>query len=674
MHYTVAFLFWAALLIPGFALTMRWAPGLTKGGLMSTIAVSFLATLAILMPVGIIGFLTRTPLIIISGFLVLSVIWGTFDIFRSGAWREWKNQASSLLRLEALVVAFGFSIQARIGSFMGADALIHLARVRQIIDHGLTNADPFIKGDFFYPIYHTNIYHVLLASCAQLTQVHYLDVWYGALPVMFLLIGSAIYFMTYQIFANRWAAWTATLFFLADQGHVNFLVYPNKVSPFFLLPLLVGLSVRALSKKPTYKDAVPIGAASLALGMFHGMYAFFGAILVGPAFLVLGIRSLIRKEGIYKKYALCMFALILSLPWPMISKSVQEATRIDTIRTRIARDRDPNAVQLATAKTDKKKKVTSNVGSNAFFHTLPFGMIMKKPFRGFGGGSGILGIKGFRYQYLFLGFLLGFFSKRRKQFLIAASISGVTLLYLIFPPTCTLLFRIMEAKWMLQRLETAGLSMMFPSLVFGAIAFQISQKLHISQTDHWLKRSRTVVVQGLIAIFFMLFAFSYSGQWAKWNSIFKDGDPFRQKKKNWSLSYRFAQLPAKKRQTQVRSMKRLRKFYQETIPKGSYVIVTDNKGMELVTLHDAHILDPIRSSVGVADLSYYRRLNRRVLNPITPWRVRRKILEQFDCAYYIPQRGRPAWLEGHIKHQWRMRQGKGKVIELKLDKDESPGD
>lgn len=647
---------------------MRWSPGLTKGGLLSTISVSFLASTAALMPFVILGFLIRIPLIAVSGLIVLFVVLGLIDIVRSGAWRQWKEQSISVLRIEAAVLAVGCFIQYRVGSLMGADALIHMARVRQMTDHGLTNADPFIKGDFFYPIYHTNIYHVLLASCSQLTQVHYLDVWYGVLPVIFVLVASAIYFMTYQVFANRWAAWFAAMFFMVDQGHVNFLSYPNKVSPFFLLPLMIGFVVRALRTKPSYKDAVPIAFTSLALGMFHGMYAFFGVILLGPAVFILGIQSYLRKEGVLKKYALCGLALMLALPWPMITKRVQEGTRIETIRARIERDRDPESIHLASANVGKKKTtLAANSGSNAFFRSVAFGLIMKKPFRGFGGGVGLFGLKGFRYQYLIVGLILGFFSTRRRQYFIAASVALATLAYLLFPPLCTILFEIMEAKWMLQRLETAGLTMMFPTLVFGSIIYHLDTWLKRFDGETIFKKSRVMAAQGLIGCVLLIFAFSYSDQWKTWHSFTKE-KPFTSRQRNWSANYHIAMnLTAKQRQSKVRTMKRLRKFYQEKIPPGSNVIVRDNMALELVTLHDAHILNPIRSSVGVPDLSYYRRLNKRLLSPTTKWELRKRILKYVDCNLYIPQGSRAHWLDGHVKAYWGMKQGNAKLVEINLD-------
>ncbi len=666
MHYSVAYIFWVLFLVPGFALVMRTAPGLTRGGLMCTLATSFLGTVALLMPVTIVGYFVNMPVAVISTLLVIALIAGLIDIVRQGHWRMWKEQGAGILRLESLVIAAGFYIHHKIGSLMGADALIHMARVRQFLDHGLTNVDPFIKGDHFYPIYHTNVYHVILAAASQLSQVHYLDIWFGALPVFLVLIASAMFFMTWQVFQNRWAAWFAAIFFVVDQGHINFLTYPNKIAPFFLLPVLIGLTVRALREKPTTRHAVQIGVVSLALGMFHGMYAFFGAILLGPVFLALGLRSHLKKEGALKKYALCVLALMVSLPWPVISRRAQDATRKETIRARILRDRNPDAIQFVVTDAGKRKpKKNAQKGVDAFFLDVGAGMIMKKPFRGFGGGRGLFGIRGFRYQYLMLGLILGIFSRRRKTYLIAASVSLVTLTYLLFPPLCTLLFNIMEAKWMIQRLETAGLSMMFPTLVFGPIVFHMSRLLPLTKDAALSRRIRVVLVQGVISLLLLMFAFSYSNQWRTWHAWI-DGSPWRRKIRSWYENYNYVRHTSDLNlRAKVRAMKRQRKFYQEKIPPGSNVIVTDNLALELVTLHDAHILDPIRSSVGVPDLSYLRRLNKRVIDPQTDWETRKRILQQVGARIYLPQT-RSRWLDGHIKAKWGMKKGRIKLIEIDL--------
>ncbi|MFT7618430.1 MAG: hypothetical protein ACI97A_002073 [Planctomycetota bacterium] len=668
MHYLVALLFWIAFLIPGFAFTRRWDQALHHGGFLSSIAVSFMGSVCLCVPMVLVGYLFALPISLVSTGIVALVVWGLVDIKRTGGGQALRVQAKDLLRLESLVLGFTLIIQSRVGSYMGGDGLIHLARVRHILDHGLTNIDPFIKGDFFYPLYHTNIYHALLASCTQLTGVDYLEVWYGILPVLVLLVAASTYFLTYQVFASRWVSWLTALFAVATHGHANFITYPNKIAPFIVLPFLFGLAIRALRSRPTGKDALQIGALSLTLSMIHGMYAVFGVIILLPLFLFQAARLQLRKKSYARNLVMCGAALLLALPMPLISRAGRNEAKAETTRLRMARDLDKDALPIAISEIQRNALPNAaGLRADPFFHELKSGMLMKKPLRGFGGGEGIFGIRGFRYQFLVLGCVLALLARTKRRYLIAGSITLVTASYLFVPPLCTALFQIFGAKWMLQRLDTAGLAVMFPTLVFGSLAFFLQSKVRLFQIRGTSNRLRCLTLQGIVSIFVLCFAFSSSGQWARWRSFTLD-DPWTPNKRSWGMSYKVAfRYDIEARQEKLRTMQKRRELYRKVVPVGANVIVIDNLALELVALHDAHILDAIRSSDGVPDRDYYRHLNKIILDPTTDWQTRKRVLNEAGARFYIPQDGQSRWLRGHIKNHWPLHKSKTELVEILID-------
>ena len=48
--------FWLALWLPGHAVVRRWLPEMLQGGLLSTVALSYLASFALLSPISLIGY------------------------------------------------------------------------------------------------------------------------------------------------------------------------------------------------------------------------------------------------------------------------------------------------------------------------------------------------------------------------------------------------------------------------------------------------------------------------------------------------------------------------------------------------------------------------------------------------------------------------------------------
>ncbi|HAC08483.1 MAG TPA: hypothetical protein DCG14_02395, partial [Phycisphaerales bacterium] len=174
-------LFWTMLLLPGYSVARRFFPEELEGGLLPGIAVSWMSGFAVLAPLVAIGYLVEAPMAVAMVLLAGFIGWGFIDVLRSGAWRGVGRLLLAALTIEAALVAIELVFSARHGSILAADARVHLARIRFLFDHGLTNLDPFVQGGNPYPIYHTNLHHALFATGARLVATDPITFWFGSL-------------------------------------------------------------------------------------------------------------------------------------------------------------------------------------------------------------------------------------------------------------------------------------------------------------------------------------------------------------------------------------------------------------------------------------------------------------------------------------------------------------
>ncbi|MEC8319813.1 MAG: hypothetical protein VX012_00285, partial [Planctomycetota bacterium] len=75
-------LFWALLLVPGFAVARRWMPDELEGGLLPGMAVSWVTALAVLAPFAVVGYLVGVSIWVAVAVVVAFVLWGGYEIGR----------------------------------------------------------------------------------------------------------------------------------------------------------------------------------------------------------------------------------------------------------------------------------------------------------------------------------------------------------------------------------------------------------------------------------------------------------------------------------------------------------------------------------------------------------------------------------------------------------------
>ena len=154
-----------ALLLPGLALARRLAPAELRGGLLPSIAVSLATLLVVLLPLVVAGYLVRLPAGALGAILVLLVVWGAVDLARAGELRDREARRALLgvlggaASLATVVIVADLWLSYRHGAILDNDSRVHIARIRFLVEHGLSNADPFVRTphEYPYPIYHTNL-------------------------------------------------------------------------------------------------------------------------------------------------------------------------------------------------------------------------------------------------------------------------------------------------------------------------------------------------------------------------------------------------------------------------------------------------------------------------------------------------------------------------------------
>ena len=203
----ISLFFWLALLLPGYVLVRYFWEDDLRSGLLGTVGLSYLAVFALLSPISILCYLLHVPLGAFSVACSVTMLAGALEITRRGWWRDIVKLFAVSISVELLIVVADMVMGARVGALIAGDAVVHLARIRFLLDHGFNNCDPFVAGRYFFPIYHTNLHHALYAACSQLTGIHHVSVWYASLTWAKVLIATGSYYVAWSVFDRRWVAW-----------------------------------------------------------------------------------------------------------------------------------------------------------------------------------------------------------------------------------------------------------------------------------------------------------------------------------------------------------------------------------------------------------------------------------------------------------------------------------
>jgi hypothetical protein len=311
--------FWLLFLAPGAAIHTRRRAGEERASGFETIAIGYMLSFLVLAPLCVVGYVLELPLWAFSTGIVLAIVGGLAALVQrvrsTGISFAWQPE----YLLAAVTLAFFLLHATAVGGHISNDADFHLARIRLLYDHGLTNADPITGTGFSHP-YHTNIVHALIAAGAKLTGLDPIVFWQGTLPWAKLVSASSTATLCLRLGGGSLAAWTVCLFQLGAVLRLAWAVYPNQLAPTWLVPVALASCIGMFATERVRYHAVLVGGSTVLLGLVHGLYAGYFALIGGLVFCVLGIHGAVTKRrslGATVRIGL-LGALLLALPAPSL--------------------------------------------------------------------------------------------------------------------------------------------------------------------------------------------------------------------------------------------------------------------------------------------------------------------------------------------------------------------
>lgn len=586
----VSLLVWLGLVLPGYVVVRGLSADDLKSGLLGVVGLSYLATFALLSPVSIGCYLSHAPVWVFSVACVLAILGGAIEITRQGWWRQAGKLVVGGATIELLIVVVDMVMGARIGALTEGDAVVHLTRVRHLLDHGFSNYDPFVAERHFFPVYHTNLLHGLYATCAQLTRVHHLSVWFASLPWGKLLVASGCYYMVWCVYGRRWVGWVAAVFAVGCFGPTTFVIYPNKLAPLWIGALMIGFVVQACRSPCTWRSCIKLAAASLVIGQVHSLYGAFTGIALGPTLCVIAAVRFFRRAPDRWRVTACVVALGAALPFVLVSKIAMDRAKSASAAVRAA---EP---ETNTPEATDQRWVTM------------------------GPRSGWGTVRDPRAAFLAAGIVAAFIGSRRKQAAILLAITGTTAMIFYVPPLCSAAVHVLGERWILSRMGFV-LLLGFVGLVPASFAFLVEPK-----TRTWWMRAVVSVVALLLALPF----------------------PQRRPEYTWANYWAKTTAPRKERESYLEMTEVMMAALDKHIPRGKTVLIDKWEGMVLTMIHDCHIVASKGMGNGIPDLGQRRKDLDLMLAADTPWHTRRSLLRKYDIEYFVPSQDAPtAWTNGH---------------------------
>lgn len=588
----ITLFFWLLLLLPGYAVARHVAKDDLESGFLGVIGISYLLAFAVLSPFSILGYVFEVPLAAFSVVYCLAIVAGAVEITRNRWWRQIGRVFVQGLCLGMVIVGADMAMGAFHGSALVGDAVTHLARIRALVDHGMGNHNPFVGPPHTFPIYHTNLLHALQASCSQLTGVSHIKTWFVSLAWAKLVVASGSYVMVWCVFERRWVAWIGAVLAVAYYGPTSFLVYPNKLAPLWICAIMIGWTIRAGVYPGSWNRPVLLGAGALVLGQLHGLYAGFACVVLIPVLGFFALYRWVRKREHRWYAALCVVAVSMALPFPLITRAMSE--RSSTIVSEAAA-----AVTADAASNESDERPWTTMPAQSGWGTLDA-----------------------RLPILVAGTLLALMGRRRNQAAILLAIVGTVALIFYVPPLCSAFIGLLGERWMLSRMSFV-LHLGLVGLGFASLAYSLEPRLRSS----W-QRSIVSVLVLLVGVY----------------ALSSRPAPY-----NWPTYWASLTASKKERTIQLRRMMAFATVFQKHIPRGSTVLADPWRGMVITAVHDCRIVAPKTSGAGIQDIRARLDDVETMLAPNTLWDTRRSLLRKYGVTHFLPGNSGFSWAETHAR-------------------------
>ncbi|MBN1654548.1 MAG: hypothetical protein JXA30_12320 [Deltaproteobacteria bacterium] len=492
------------------------------------------------------------------------------------------------------------------------DAEFHVARIQFLFASGLSNADPFL-GEGFSPWYHTNIFHAFIASAAQLTRCDVLDIWYQSSPFATLINASGIYFLAFIVFDNRWIAWIATLVFLGHNVSCDYMIYPNKVSTYWLLSVGIGMALKMLDSGFCAKYILSLALCFLVLGQVHSLYGLFlGVVLIAYATVLIGIQS-VRNRAVPYHLIGMMLAVSMSIPFALISRYafVQSThSAVEAVDEEEATYQNRNADEAPGQGNEDNARTDERVNAR----TVPLANIL---------GSSE------EQLLLLVAFTLGLLSGRKKQVASLLFIIGIVIVFIRVPSLYNIALRIAGSDWIVMRFQgivSVSTDIMIPAGLFVLLA---------ECERYWF--IKTVVIP---IVMIATFGLSIS-----------DCSTMVDYEKAKSVIVKVVNRTDKRKRALLDRLKNRGNLLREHIPAGSYVLADITTGYKIAISHSVRLLK-VRKNVGrVHDKEERAADLRSLLDRNTERKKRIKLLKKYPIQFWVyiartrGARKKYAWIE-----------------------------
>ena len=456
-------LFWLALALPGFALLWQLDREALRGGFLFGLGRSYLASFMLLTPSSVLGYTLQLPLWTLSGTYLVCLGVAGAALLRDRSWVHTLRRPSALAAVGGIWLCFDMWLGLRAGTHVQGDAGYHIARVRLLVDAGLCNWDPLVAAPTFDPIYHTNLYHALIASSAQLTGQDAGTAWIATWPFAKLLTAAGAYQLARVVIGERWHGWLSAITTSVFLSSYSVVPFPNTLAPVAILPMALAAGVSALCTPRSLRPACWVAAGSVTLAELHALNALFLGLVLVPSLVLLWLVYLVRRRPGKRYLAAAILACGASLPWlivpalPRLSPWLSQAQLLSSRASAQPAAAEPAAPE---AKPQENKEAEPGKAYKAErFRRLPNGQSMFEPTQLFGQHDrNLLGL-------LLLAATLAL--APHAELWAFCALLAVTCLWLLVPALCSLLLAVTGPPWAAARLAQI-VALAFTTLVPAA--------------------------------------------------------------------------------------------------------------------------------------------------------------------------------------------------------------
>jgi len=460
-----------------------------------------------------------------------------------------------------------------------------MTRLRSLIDHGLNNWDPLISGHNFIRSYHTNLYHAVLASCAQLTGQETYMVWGRALPWAKLMNAAGAYFLTQVTFRHRPAAWIAATFVVGQLFAMIFLTYPNQLAPYYISSYALGFFVLCWRSQRDFKPVWMLALSVWVVAQVHGLYAVFLILALAPILLVRSVVRLLRGGwSTFRVQVAALTALAAAVPFLLVSKYTSSVTRLSVTPLNL-----PPHVQFPT---DNWNPPTTEqvLGYEALRDFVSPNVLTLR----------ILVIP------MLIAVLLS--NKRARAYPLLTVFLSVTA-GLFWPVTRNLIEKCLGGhEWAITRMEHIVFTP-FAALLAGGI---------LTSFRRW---GNAPAVHIVVATLLLVFAF-----------LPRSRDLFESNINNYltyAASHEVAQNPKKE------ALSKQKRFLELCVPKGSVVLSPFEAAPNFSMLHDLTFITAHHHSPGIADMKRRKTALALLWSRDVDVEPKRKLLQEYRVTHLV---------------------------------------